>query len=821
MTKKTLNKTEAAILRQKAEAYLEKNASKTGSQNPDADVLKLIHELDVYQVELELLNEELRLAKEKVDLVAEKYTSLYDFAPSGYFTLSKEGTISEVNLRGAMMLGKERSNLMNTSFGFFVSDSTKPIFLQFLDKVFSSFESHSCILLLAIHSGITRQVHFTGIASENGKQCLATMDEIPELKQAETALLDSENFNRLLFEQSTIGLALMEMDGKLVDANPAYTKIIGRTIEESLQLTYWDITPEEYYEQEYKQLKTLSLTGTYGPYEKEYIHKDGHRVPVRLQGKIVERNGINYIWSSVEDITDCKNAKETLKESEARIKSIFRSAPVGIGVVSNRILMEVNERMCEITGYSANELVGQNSRMIYPSDEEFESVGKYKYEQIKKYGTGMIETSFLRKDGKLIDIILSSTPIDPDDLSIGVTFTVLEITGRKKAEKEIKFKNEQLLNLNAQKDKFFSIIAHDLRGPFSGFLGLTKIIAEELSTTDTEAIQQMGEAMRRSASNIFKLLENLLQWSQMEQGLIPFTPAWVPLHSFFVESFSTELQTAKNKKIEVEFDIPDNISVYADEKMLRSIISNLFSNATKFTPIGGKINISAIFSVANAVEISIQDNGIGMSKDIQNKLFRLAEQVNRKGTEGELSTGLGLFLCKDFIEKHSGELQVESEEGKGSTFRFTIPGQTEAEPTINIPAATRVDNSPEQHGMHTLLIAEDDEASELLLSTTLSSISKKIFKAKTGPEAIKVCHDNPDIDLVLMDIQIPEINGYEVTLQIRQFNKEVVIIAQTAYGMPGEQEKAIDAGCNDYIAKPLDIGLLKGLIQKHFKNKTA
>lgn len=202
---------------------------------------------------------------------------------------------------------------------------------------------------------------------------------------------------------------------------------------------------------------------------------------------------------------------------------------------------------------------------------------------------------------------------------------------------------------------------------------MTEIIANELTSLETDEIQQMGETMLRSATNLFKLLENLLQWSLMEQGLVPYKPATIRLHTFAEESLITDLQTSENKEIDVVFDIPKDIYVLADPKMLRSILSNLISNATKFTPKGGRITISAKYSADNTVVISIQDTGIGMSKDIQNRLFRLNKQVNRKGTAGELSTGLGLFLCKEFIEKHNGAIWVESEEGKGSTFSFTIP----------------------------------------------------------------------------------------------------------------------------------------------------
>lgn len=419
-------KSDADVLRQKAEETLKINSS-DNNVSLEGDSLKLMDELKVHQIELELQNEELVEANVRAANLSEKYIELYDFAPIGYFTLSKEGYINKLNLLGASMLRKERSQLINRMFYVFVSNDTKPVFKLFHEKIFNSLALESCEIILTTDGMLPLHVHLTGIVTSDGDNCLLTAADITRQKQAE------------------------------------------------------------------------------------------------------------------------------------------------------------------------------------------------------------------------IDLIL---------------------------------KNQELEKLNVQKDKFFSIMAHDLRGPFNGFLGLTEIIAKEFQSLESKEIQSMGESMWRSATNLFKLLENLLQWSQMEQGLIPFNPGAFRLLSFAEDSLTTEIQAAENKEIKVTFDIPMDIYVLADTKMLRSILSNLSYNAIKFTPKGGNIIISARYSDVDRVEISIKDSGIGMNKEMQDKLFQLSEQISRQGTDGELSTGLGLFLCKEFIEKHNGTIWAESEEGKGSTFNFTIPSIT-------------------------------------------------------------------------------------------------------------------------------------------------
>ena len=249
----------------------------------------------------------------------------------------------------------------------------------------------------------------------------------------------------------------------------------------------------------------------------------------------------------------------------------------------------------------------------------------------------------------------------------------IEIAGRKRTEVQIQIQNEELQKINAEKDKFFSIIAHDLKSPLSSFLGLTQIMAEELPSLTLAQIQEFVVSMSKSANNLYRLLENLLQWSQIQQGATPFNPEVVQLRRIVVESIEMILDPAKIKGIEIETDIAEEMVVFADNNMFQTIIRNLVSNAIKFTPKEGKVKVSARLQDNKNIEISIHDSGIGMSKAMLDNLFHLDVQTNRKGTEGEPSTGLGLILCKEFVEKLGGRIGVESEVGKGSLFYFTIP----------------------------------------------------------------------------------------------------------------------------------------------------
>jgi len=693
MKKYNKSTTNPALLRQKAEDLLNKKPLKPGSPLSEFEALKLVHELEVHQIELKMQTEELLLAKANAaELAAEKYAELFDMSPSGYFTLSREGEIIELNLCGSQVLGKERSSLINCRFGFFVSDDTRPEFNLFLEHAFRNKSIETCEVTLATNDNSQKHVHLSGIADETKELCFVTAIDVTERKRAEAALTASEEHFHSLFDNMAEGVALHELvfeNGKpvnyrIVNVNNPFLKIIGVSREQVVG-----------------KLATEAYGTTIPPYFEEYT-----------------------------EVALSKN-------------------PIGF------------------------------------------------------------ETYFA-----LLDKHISISVAPWQGHGFATIFS--DITDRKRAEEEINLKNEELQKLNAEKDKFFSIIAHDLRSPFSSFLGLTEIMVAELSEHEQTDLQEMAEMMQKSASNLYSLLNNLLEWSQIQQGSISFNPAPIQLRSIADESLSLVFETAKTKGIEMVCDIPENIVVFADSHFLQTIIRNLVSNALKFTPKGGKVSLSAKSEDGQNIKISVSDTGIGMSKVMINNLFRPDVKTNRLGTNNEPSTGLGLLLCKEFIEKHDGEFWVESAEGKGSVFNFTLPYCAEYEEDNIIKDEISTNLEENQMRKIKLLIAEDDEASGMLLERITENYCEKILKAKTGVEAVEICRNNPDLDLVLMDIKMPDMDGFEATRQIRKFNPGVIIIAQTAFVLADDSVKTIETGCTDFIAKPIQRKQLMEVINMYF-----
>ena len=259
------------------------------------------------------------------------------------------------------------------------------------------------------------------------------------------------------------------------------------------------------------------------------------------------------------------------------------------------------------------------------------------------------------------------------DFLITVSSQIALAIERWRSEEEIRTMNDQLRLSNSEKDKFFSIIAHDLKGPLSAFVQATQVILENQDSLGKEEIVGLTESMKSDASSVYKLLENLLEWSRLKRGVIEFNPVRINILSWVRAILDLTSDTASRKNITLSSTVSPEDEICADQNMLDSILRNLVSNAIKFTPEGGRVTVSASSIRSQEVIIRVSDSGIGMDSELKSKLFKLNEKVSRLGTNGESSSGLGLLLCKEFVEKHKGKITVESKPGEGSTFIFTIP----------------------------------------------------------------------------------------------------------------------------------------------------
>lgn len=546
--RKDKNSQKSASLLQKAEEKIQLEKSVESWAFTNEGIQKLVHELQVHQIELEMQNEQLRAAEEEARINAEKYTALYDFFPSGYFTLQRDGTISELNLMGAKMLGKERANLVNANLNFFLSPPTRPVFDKFLKAIFEKDARQSCEVMLAIDGHPSAFVHLEGMISEETGKYLLTAVDITAYKEGTEKLRQSELRYRRLFESAKDGILILDaVSGEIIDVNPFLVELLGYNYDELLGKELWEI-------------------GTF--------------------------KNIGY-------------SKSAFTELQLREYIRYEDMPL------------------------------------------------------------------VTKTGKAISVEFVSNVYFADHKKV-IQCNIRDITEHKRMDNALKESETRLVELNATKDKFFSIIAHDLRGPFNSIMGFSDLLVERSQEKDYEEFDKFATIILQSSQRAMELITNLLEWSRSKVGRMEFNPENIEIADLIKSVAQLLKDSAQQKSIVLNLEVPEQVTVFVDKAMMGTILRNLVSNAIKFTRPGGEIVISA-HPEKDQLIVMVADNGVGIKKEVIDKLFVIDESYSTSGTHGEKGTGLGLILCKEFIEKQGGEIKVESEVGKGSKFYFNIP----------------------------------------------------------------------------------------------------------------------------------------------------
>lgn len=334
-------------------------------------------------------------------------------------------------------------------------------------------------------------------------------------------------------------------------------------------------------------------------------------------------------------------------------------------------IFEVNHGFEVLTGYLAEEAIGRSSFSLNFWENE-----ESRYQMIsalKEKGTlRKVESTFRIRNGNLVECTISADIILIDGEEF-ILITVEDISAFKKLLNELMNSADELKHLNATKDKLFSIIAHDLRGPFANIINLSELLKDQIKTKEYEGIDEYANLIQTSTQKVTGLLSNLLEWSQLKTGKMSFCPTPTNLHDILIEVIDLLKFQAQQKDIALLFEVEKNIVANIDKNMFSTILRNLISNSIKFTNKTGQIQIQLTYK-DGIVNCSIQDNGVGMDKLKLEKLFKIEEKVTTPGTNNEQGSGLGLFLCKEFIELHNGKIIASSEIGKGTLIRFNLQG---------------------------------------------------------------------------------------------------------------------------------------------------
>ncbi len=372
---------------------------------------------------------------------------------------------------------------------------------------------------------------------------------------------------------------------------------------------------------------------------------------------------------TMRDITEQKAAEIEIRTRETTLQSILRAVPVGIGLVINRVLMQVNDRMCELCGYEREELLGQSSRILYPTQDEFDWVGREKYQQIKETGTGTVETRWQRKDGQIVDVLLSSTPLDPSDLLQGVTFSVLDITDRKRALKELQNTMDALSAKNQELDQFAYSVSHDLKNPLITIKGMFNWIKQSIAEKKLDTLEEDFKFIDDACRKMERLLDSLLQLSRLGRTL--GEPEAVMMADIVHNALESCRGSLTQRGVQVMIKDPLG-QVLCDPLRMRQVWENLISNAIKF--MGDQpepmIEIGCCENKNNIYYI--HDNGLGIESRHFDIIFDSFSRLNNHVG----GSGLGLAMVKRIVQAHRGKIWVESAGiGQGSTFYFYLDSQ--------------------------------------------------------------------------------------------------------------------------------------------------
>jgi len=367
------------------------------------------------------------------------------------------------------------------------------------------------------------------------------------------------------------------------------------------------------------------------------------------------------------------------------------------------------------------------------------------------------------------------------------------------------------------KTAFLANMSHEIRTPMNGILGFAEILKEPGLSGEQQ--KECIDIIEKSGKRMLSIINDIIDISKIESGLMKTEIKATNINEQIEDIFTFFKPETDKKGINLSKTIclsREESIIMTDPEKFYAVLVNLVKNAIKFTD-EGSIEFGCSrksYGASAELDFFVRDTGIGITEDRHNAIFERfiqADVIDRQAYQG---AGLGLSIARAYVEMLGGKIRVESEINKGSTFYFTLPYKVESIITENIPPPV---GCPDELKNLKILIVEDDEASEMLLTREIKLFCSNILKVKSGTAAIEVCRNNPDIDLILMDIQIPGMDGYEATKEIRKFNKNVVIIAQTAYALTGDREKAILSGCNDYISKPISHLALKSMIEQYFQ----
>ncbi len=614
-----------------------------------------------------------------------------------------------------------------------------------------------------------------------------------------------------IFQTVKDGVAYTSLTGKVLMVNDALQMMLGLPRSEIVGKSFIKLARElltdEYLKLALPNLKGLLQGKDFRNFVFEY--KDQIlEISARVNLKTRRMTGV------VRDITEQVYTEKVLRQSEERFRKAFFTSPDAININRARdgLYVSINRGFTILTGFAEEEVIGLTSTEIniWANSEERD---RLMFALKNKGFAENHEADFRLKNGQIKRGLISASIIELDNEPHIISIT-RDIHERVQIMEELKNAKEKAEESDKLKSAFLANMSHEIRTPMNGIMGFADLLKNPELTGEKQ--QHYIDIIEKSGIRMLNIINDLIDISKIEAGQVD-----LHIQEFNVLDIMNEVvrffrPEAEKKNISLKYSedkYGNRLILRSDKDKLYAILTNLIKNGIKFCK-EGYVELG-LKKINERVEFYIKDTGPGIPPDKIDKIFDRFVQADPLDEASQQGAGLGLAISKAYIDMLGGTIYVSSSLGNGTEFVFDIPGIVGNEHLVKQNNADGNVMNALANKELTFLIVEDDSVSFTFLSVLLEGV-KEIIPAESGKEALRICHENEGIDIILMDIGLPEVDGYTVTRQIREFNKDVIIIAQTAYGMDGDRERAIESGCNDYISKPIRKEEFYSLINSFF-----
>jgi PAS domain S-box-containing protein len=625
----------------------------------------------------------------------------------------------------------------------------------------------------------------------------------------EKNLRESENKYRSLAEGSIDLIVTYDLNGVITYVNPVAESIFGYKPEEVIGTKFTDYIPPPFKDLAFQAFNKGKQGEKVQLYELELIRKDGSRIPIEVNpGSLYDADG--NITGRLSVVRDISVRKEAEKELLLRDKALNTAANAIIITSAGGTIEWVNEAFTKLTGYSKKEAIGKYTKELLESNRQDKAFFDNLHKIVLSGQVWKGEIVDKRKDGTLYTVEEIITPVTNENGKVEHLIGIMtDITERKKAERELLAAKEAAEEASRLKTAFLSNMNHEIRTPMNAIMGFSELMLE---TDSEEERENYAKIVNNSANQLLKLIDDVIYLSRLQSEKLPLKKIVFHPADVVAEIFEMFNLPDMKKNLDLRLSLPPNardILIEADDFKIKQVLTNFMSNAIKYTS-DGHVTLG-LETEDTTLRFFVEDTGIGIPEEEQPHVFEAFYRGNEVMNSAIRGTGLGLNIAKELVQLMGGEIGVSSEHGKGSRFFFTLPyRQAKLRNTSKTPAP---DISKKKDNLR-ILVAEDDDTNFLYMEVLLKNRTKKTDRARNGAEVLELLKNNR-YDLILMDLKMPVLSGTEATREVKKMYPDLPVIATTAYATQDEREKALSAGCDAYLTKPISKTDLYALLNRY------